>query len=310
MKRNLLSAWLSLSLSSAGVATAGGALDGGAPLALPPSFPPDGEVWLCAGQSNMEWPLRKATHAEAEARRLDGVAVWHWDFRTDAWRRLTSENAGDASALAVSFATRRAAAVGKPIALVQVAAGGAPTEAFLSPETMSNHPWLARIAANPNALDGNDDFPCLWCKAEYPARRANAAEGAWWAVGAMYRKGIARAKGLPLAGVLWYQGESNATTCQEPDTPLPDAYLLETLRAAVAELRGVRRIPFVMFGLPYIADRPWGPYRAAQRKVCEEMGAIYLDTFAAGLGEAHDVHPRDKVPFAELALAALRPTRS
>lgn len=301
----LLILWCLLGASPAATSAASSP-DVASPLALPAGFPSDGEVWLCAGQSNMEWPLGKATHAEAEARRLDATRIWHWDFRSDSWRRLTATNASDVSALAVSFATRRAAEVGKPLALVQVAAGGAPTEAFLSSETMARYPWLARIAANPNTLDKNDDFPCLWCKAEYPSRRANVKEGRWWAVGAMYRAGIARVKGLPLTGILWYQGESNASTCTSPDTALPDDYLLETLRAVVDELRGERKIPFVMFGLPYMANRPWAPYRAAQRKVCAETGALYLDTLAAGLGEAHDVHPRDKVPFAELALEAVR----
>ena len=59
-----------------------------------------------------------------------------------------------------------------------------------------------------------------------------------------------------------------------------------------------------MMGLPKM-NRPWGPYRAAQRKVCAETGAIYVDTFGAGLGDERDVHPRDKVPFAELAIDAL-----
>ena len=39
--------------------------------------------------------------------------------------------------------------------------------------------------------------------------------------------------------------------------------------------------------------------------MCEETGAIYVDTFGAGLGDERDVHPRDKVPFAELAIEAL-----
>ena len=59
-----------------------------------------------------------------------------------------------------------------------------------------------------------------------------------------------------------------------------------------------------MMGLPKM-NRPWKPYRAAQKKVCEEAGVIYVDTFGAGLGDMHDVHPRDKVPFAELAIKAL-----
>lgn len=29
---------------------------------------------------------------------------------------------------------------------------------------------------------------------------------------------------------------------------------------------------------------------------------VYLDAFAAGLGDPDDVHPRNKIPFAELAL--------
>ena len=55
-------------------------------------------------------------------------------------------------------------------------------------------------------------------------------------------------------------------------------------------------------------NRPWGPYRAAQKKICEEKGCIFVDTFAAGLGDMNDVHPRDKVPFAELAIKALNCT--
>jgi hypothetical protein len=29
---------------------------------------------------------------------------------------------------------------------------------------------------------------------------------------------------------------------------------------------------------------------------------IFVDTFAADLGDMRDVHPRDKIPFAELAI--------
>ena len=36
----------------------------------------------------------------------------------------------------------------------------------------------------------------------------------------------------------------------------------------------------------------------------DEAGAIYVDTFAAGLGEMNDVHPRDKTAFADLAAKA------
>ena len=120
----------------------------------------------------------------------------------------------------------------------------------------------------------------------------------------MYDRGVKRVAHLPIAGVLWYQGESNATTCVHPDVPLDDDYMLETNLAVIEQLRGNRKIPFVMMGLPKM-NRPWAPYRAAQKRACDEAGAIYVDTFAAGLGDMNDVHPRDKIPFAEMAIEAL-----
>ena len=38
----------------------------------------------------------------------------------------------------------------------------------------------------------------------------------------------------------------------------------------------------------------------------EETGATFVDTFAAGLGEMNDVHPRDKTVFADIAAKAVR----
>ena len=142
-------------------------------------------------------------------------------------------------------------------------------------------------------------------------------EGHWWPVSLMYDSGIRRIKesGIPLDGILWYQGESNATTCVAPDTPTPEEYQLETLRALVAELRSLQpnhpttlppnHLTIIIMGLPKM-NRPWEPYRAAQKRVCDETGAIFVDTFAAGLGVMNDVHPRDKIPFAELAINALQ----
>ena len=282
------------------------------------------EVWLCAGQSNMQkgWGEFNATPEEkvrvkGEMARLAEVNVWLRDFNDGNWSRLTPANALRKSAFGVSFAIRRAEATGKAIGILYVAAGGAPTESFLSEQTMCAvgkdgkpiYPHLAAIATNRHRLDQNRDFPCKWVAREYPRRRANKEEAYWWPVSKMHDWGIRKLPKLPLAGILWYQGESNATTCAVPDTATPSAYQDETLRAIIAELRGGRKIPFVMVGLPKM-NRPWEPYRATQKKVAAETGAIFVDTFAAGLGEMHDVHPRDKSAFADLAAAALNIPRT
>lgn len=277
------------------------------------------EVWLCAGQSNMQqgWdcynrPGEERTRYRQELARLDRLEVWMWDLNTRNWTRLTPKNAGKRSALGVSFAIRRAEATKKPVCLLYVAAGGAPTEAFLSEQVMCRvgkdgkpaYPHLAAIATNRHRIDANDDFPCAWCKREFMRRKGKAEEAAWWPVSRMHDEGLSLVKDLPLTGILWYQGESNATTNVAPDKPLDGDYLLETNLAIVDQLRGDRQIPFIMMGLPRM-NRPWEPYRAAQKKACAEKGAIFVDTFAAGLGDPNDVHPRNKIPFAELAVRAL-----
>jgi len=289
------------------------------------------EVWLCAGQSNMQkgWgefaytPEEKA-RVKGEMARLAKCNIVFWDFNDGSWTRLTPTTALRKSAFGISFAIRRAEATGKAIAMLYVAAGGAPTESFLSEATMCAvgsdgkplYPHLAAIATNRHRLDQNKDFPCRWVAREYPRRRNNMDEGHWWPVSLMYDCGIRRIKesGISLDGILWYQGESNATTCVAPDTPTPDDYQLETLRALIAELRSplvLRSLgeggspTFIIMGLPKM-NRPWEPYRAAQKRVCDETGAIFVDTFAAGLGVMNDVHPRDKIPFAELAINALQ----
>jgi len=276
------------------------------------------EVWLCAGQSNMQqgWgaynrtPEEKKRVAE-ELAQLKKVDVRFWDFNDGSWKKLTPENALAKSANGVSFAIRRAQAIKGMVCILYVAAGGAPTEAFLSEQTMCAvgkdgkplYPKLCAIATNRHSIDANKDFPCVWCARDYPKRKHNMDEARWWATSSMYDAGIRRIKDLPLTGIYWYQGESNATRNVAPEAPLESDYMEETLRAIVQELRGEKKIPFLMMGLPKM-NRPWEPYRAAQKKACEETGAIYLDSFGAGLGETNDVHPRNKIPFAELAAEA------
>ncbi len=278
-----------------------------------------GELWLCAGQSNMQkgWgefnssPTEKSRVSE-ELAQLAKNEVWLWDLNDRKWTKLDSRSALKRSAIGVSFAIRRAKATKKPVGILYVAAGGAPTEAFLSEQVMCSvdasgkpkYPNLAKIATNRHQLNANDDFPCLWCKREFVRRKGKAEEAAWWPVARMYDEGVKLVKDLPITGVLWYQGESNATTNVSPDVPLADDYMLETNLAIIDQLRGEKKaMPFIMMGLPKM-NRPWERYRAAQQKACEEKGAIFIDTFKAGLGTPNDVHPRDKIPFAELAADA------
>ena len=281
------------------------------PVALPKDIASRAETWLCAGQSNMFWPLGRCAKANEEAAATASCDIRLWDFVSGQWRRITPENAKEWSAIAVSFAVRRAKATRKPIAILLVDVGGAPTESFLSDPVMASvdatgkprYPHLLKIVTNRKPLEDNEDYPRTWCKKVH--RDRVKGEGGGWEVGTLYRLGIARIRHLPLTGILWYQGESNASVAigGEKDEPLPEDYMEETLHAIIQTLRPDPKTPFLMMGLP-IMNRPWEPYRKLQKKVCQETGAIYLDTFGAGLGEPNNVHPTNKVPFAEMAAKA------
>ena len=279
------------------------------------------EVWLCAGQSNMQkgWGEFAATPAEkervrGEMKRLAKCDIRFWDFNDGSWTSLTPKAALRKSAFGVSFAIRRAEATGRAIFMLYVAAGGAPTESFLSEQTMCAvgkdgkpvYPHLAAIATNRRRLDQNADFPCKWVAREYPRRCGNREEAYWWPVSKLYDAGLRpiEASGIKVDGILWYQGESNATTCVSPDEPTDADYQRETLRAVMGEFRNLApQAKILVMGLPKM-NRPWEWYRENQRQVCAETGAVYIDTFAAGLGDMNDVHPRDKRPFADLAAEA------
>lgn len=292
-------------------------------VALPSNLSEAGhETWLCAGQSNMQkgWgefntTSEQKSKIEAEMKRLEKCDIRFWDFNDGSWTKLTPSNALKKCAVGVSFAIRRAEATSKTILILYTAAGGAPTESFLSEPVMCAldldgkplYPHLAAITTNRHQLDSNSDFPCSWVAKEYLKRRANKESSYWWPVSKIYDGGLKQIAHLDVDGILWYQGESNASTGGNPDLPTNFDYQKETLYGLVHQLRSTftkaKPIPILMVGLPKM-NRPWESYRQAQKEVCDATGAIYIDTFAHGLGEENDVHPQDKIPFATLAAEA------
>ncbi len=106
-----------------------------------------GDVWLCGGQSNMQFPLKGARNGDAEVRaalhpeiRFFAVAphssYGHTDVPQGSWKIVTPQEAaegfGGLSAVAYFFARRVQEDVAVPIGLIQDALGGTPAEAWTS----------------------------------------------------------------------------------------------------------------------------------------------------------------------------------
>jgi len=127
-----------------------------------------GEVWLCAGQSNMAGRLRTTRHyPEDTLKKAQYPALRQMAGPGEPWIVCAPETAPRFKRVAFFFARRLQRDILVPVGLVTAAVGGSRIE-----------PWLGR---SPRAR------------------------------GKHYDKYIAPLVGYGIRGVLWYQGESNAS---------------------------------------------------------------------------------------------------
>lgn len=279
-----------------------------------------GEVWLCSGQSNMDFPLQRATGAAAELTRavpaglrffsLNGLATSAQPFReTDrarlqpatffqgSWQVPSGKERGVLSAIAWWFACQRLLDTGRPVGIVENAVGGSGTEAWLSPETLRFRPEYADLITTA-WLD--EEKVSAWAR-----QRARQQLGTLqnmphpFQPGFLYEAGLAWWRDFPLTGVLWYQGETNA----EINDVAWNARLLEDLISGWRKGLRHERLPFFLVELPRIGGhdplrRFWPQYREAQQQsVARTPRAYRIETQDLGW-DSPDVHPPDKKPIA------------
>jgi sialate O-acetylesterase len=119
-----------------------------------------GDVWIAAGQSNMELPVRRVADryaAEIAAADLPLVRQFsvprgydferpHEDIDGGGWVASTPESVLDFSAVAWFFATAIRARYGVPIGIVNSSFGGSPAEGWLSEEALEDWPHYLEVA--------------------------------------------------------------------------------------------------------------------------------------------------------------------
>jgi sialate O-acetylesterase len=143
-----------------------------------------GDVWLCSGQSNMEWPIRIAQSANAEIARApnddirlltiakDTSPTPLEDFKRPVrWERTTSESAADFSAVCFFFARELYKHIKVPMGLVHSSWGGSKIE-----------PWMSASALR--AVGGYDEMLEILALRQRDPREAVRLWGqkweAWW----------------------------------------------------------------------------------------------------------------------------------
>lgn len=118
-----------------------------------------GEVWVCSGQSNMEWMLAQAANGEREVaaanhprlrlftikKRLSPIPL---DDVTGTWAASTPESAARFSAVAYFFGRELQQKLGVPVGLIHSSWGGTPVEGWTSREALAARPSAKELVAN------------------------------------------------------------------------------------------------------------------------------------------------------------------
>lgn len=290
-----------------------------------------GDVWVASGQSNMEFSMHNVNNAPAEIAAANypkirllsvrrKVSEYPFDRLPGAqWFVCTPQSAADFSAVAFFFAREVQAHHDVPIGLIHASWGGTPAEAWTSAGTLSAdaslmpvyYEWARTMQELPDTMLRRQQQLAKW-QSDVDAAKAAGRQAPgkpWapnednsWRPSALYNGMIAPLTPFPIRGVIWYQGESNASKER--------ASLYHHLFAAMIEdwrrQWGVGDFPFLFVQLANYKSgdaESWAVVREAQRQTLSLANtgmAVAID-----VGTPNDIHPKNKQEVGKrLALAA------
>ncbi|HEU5070799.1 MAG TPA: sialate O-acetylesterase [Verrucomicrobiae bacterium] len=113
-----------------------------------------GEVWVCSGQSNMDFNLGGVINAQEEIRRANHPQIRHFTTGYAApaepakdcqgqWVVCSPETAGGFTAVGYFFGLELHQALNVPVGLIKSAVGGTPVESWTGKEMMMSEPAFA-----------------------------------------------------------------------------------------------------------------------------------------------------------------------
>lgn len=158
-----------------------------------------GEVWICSGQSNMEWSAdHKLNNSNEEVKNANYPNIRFFHVKKVGsetpqnncfarWEECTPATMHSFSAIGYFFGRQLMQNLNVPIGLIEVAWGGTAAEVWVKADIIKTDSLMQACAAKLNTYE-------------------------WWPSkpGVVYNAMIAPLVPLRIAGAIWYQGESNA----------------------------------------------------------------------------------------------------
>ncbi len=250
-----------------------------------------GDTWLCSGQSNMAFPVSKSDEADEVVADIRTVDIRYFDGKS--WMVLDPSSVSNVSAVAVFFAIEMALRQNAPVGIFVAARGGTAIEAWVPVDTFPDTEAGRRkrlLAHDPEVLKAAEedaaDFRPWGQHRLYKWKLGRAVPAS------LYEKLIQPFGDLPIRGILWYQGESDAGS-QEYDL------WLSNLISSWRNHWNSPRLPFVIIQLPAF-DKGTEDGRAGWAGIQNMQASVAKQTAFAGivdirdLGDLHDIHPRRK----------------
>jgi sialate O-acetylesterase len=274
-----------------------------------------GEVWLCSGQSNMDFTVAKTKKYSFAGTANEAVEVaaanypeirmfsgeWTKSYVPQStiagtWKICNPENVREFSAIGYFFARDLQKELKVPVGIVTMTFGASTAQSWIRRETLLGDAETAPlIAAFDAAVEKykTTPLPAASEPATIPAATQRAKRGPKDPVQdqhnptVMYNGMIAPMIPYGIKGVLWYQGES--ITGDKAVFPKLNAMLIEDWR----KLWNQPELPFYFCQLAALKAASNSPqvreYQAEALKIPHTAMAVTID-----IGDPKSVHPKDK----------------
>jgi sialate O-acetylesterase len=302
-----------------------------------------GEVWVCSGQSNMEFALKGADNSQQEVSEANypqirlftvgnKVSYTPMDNCRGKWQQCSPSTAKNFSAVGYFFGREIYKQLGVPVGLLNASWGGTPAESWMSKEYLENDSNLQPILKRFDETVAN--YPAI--KQKYNEQKAQYDQMAakmraehktppWppqapvglnnpYSPTGLFNGMIRPIIPYGIRGVIWYQGESNADRAYQYRTLFPT--MIKCWRDAWKE----GDFPFYYVQLanwrairPQPSQSDWAELREAQLLTLSTPNtgmAVIIDIGdMKGAGDMAALHPTNKQDVGKrLALWALAKT--
>jgi len=286
-----------------------------------------GEVWVCSGQSNMQWSVDSADDADIEKLTAKfpnlrlitvpqvGTQEPQNDFGGEGWQACAPENVGQFSAVGYFFGRQLHQTLDIPIGLIDNSWGGSACEAWVRRDLLKAddryNELLTRWVDTEKTYDHDKAMAVYQVKREAWQAKVKEARAAKKPIpngpraprnilagqhrpANLYNGVLKPIIGYGIRGTVWYQGETNAGRAYQYRHLFP--LMIQSWRDEWKQ----GDFPFYFVQLADFRDESaapqesgWAELREAQTMTLAKLPntgqAVITD-----LGEAHDIHPKDK----------------